>query len=488
MNESSQERLLLDTEPVALDRSKYESLIMQTAMSTNCSEEEAWATVKAHLEEALAQGQNTGGRRKVVAPALAKAEEPVARVTPSSDSAGIETTRQVDAPTRAVTMRERRRPEFERQPDGRLLLKLNGSPVSSVTADDLPHELRIAGQSLMEQLSLGMVTLEGEHPDAELLRSAAPAGIFDVGFTNDPVRQAAIAAIHQKQYQYPFQRDTVRILPTDFSKTSLFHVASNNTARRYCRDEMLGKVGDSTRIEYRGEELRHDDEMVFMQLLHVARGKRPFEAMHFNTAHFFRGSRGTGRILGAKDTASVSESLRRMRAGILVVTNTTTGKYFTLNVVKDLKGSTVDQTVMMDPVVVLLCSSFAAMDTDQLFSTSGVARQLFKYISTIPTSVSQLHPIKVTNLFELCYGTIESLENHYRESHPGVADAKVKIAISKKVSDFRRKNLPAALHSLKDDSVIVDFEIDPTTDKVAITRNPAAAPSVIEGPSQNEAS
>lgn len=487
MNESSQESLLLDSEPEALDRSKYKSLILQTAMSSNCSEEEAWATVKAHLEEALAQGQNTGSRRKAATSLQSKAADPVANKMPA---AVIDTPRQDEATTRPVTMRERRRPEFERQPDGRLLLKLNGSPVSSVTADDLPHELRIAGQSLMEQLSLGMVTLEGEHPDAELLRSAAPAGIFefDVGFSNDPVRQAAIAAIHHKQYQYPFQRDTVRILPTDFSKTSLFHVASNNTPRRYCRDEMLGKVGDSTRIEYRGEELRHDDEMVFMQLLHVARGRRPFEPMHFNTSHFFRGSRGTGRILGAKDTASVSESLRRMRAGILVVTNTTTGKYFTLSVVKDLKGSTVDQTVMMDPVVVLLCSSFAAMDTDQLFSTSGVARQLFKYISTIPTSISQLHPIKVTNLFELCYGTIESLENHYRESHPGVADAKVKIAISKKVSDFRRKNLPAALHSLKDDSVIVDFEIDPTTDKVAITRNPAAAPSVIEGPAQNEAS
>jgi hypothetical protein len=122
-----------------------------------------------------------------------------------------------------------------------------------------------------------------------------------------------------------------------------------------------------------------------------------------------------------------------------------------------------------------------------LFSTSGVARQLLKYLSTVPSPIERLHPIKITNLFELCYGKIQSLQNHYREGNPDKPESKVKIAISKKVSDFRRTTLPSALCSLRENGVIVNFVIDPESDKVTITRNAAASVTSVEGPEQSDA-
>jgi len=478
MSESLSETLLIDGEEVSIDRSEYQPLIEKTATDTNCSLEEAWAAVKDHLFDALSEKQRRGRRKVVVTPQPAIPARQIGAVPTEQSSAAVKPANT----TTAVVTTGRSHPAVEIAEDGRVMLRLNGSPVSAVRPEDLPLQLRSSSQSVMEMLAQGLIALEGEHPDAAILRAAMPTGPFESGLA-DPKRNAAIEIIRQKQYRFPFQKETVRLLPTDFNKTSLFHVASNNSPRRFCRDEMLGKVGDSIRIEYRGEELRHDDELVFMQLLHVARGKYPFEWVRFRNVPFIKGSRGTSRILSSKDVASVGESLLRLRNGLLVVTNMNSSQFFTLNLVKDLSGSNIDREVMIDPAVVLLCASFAAMDTEQLFATSGVARQLFKYISTIPTSIEQLHPIKITNLFELCYGTISSLEKHYRERNPGRSDAAVRIAISKKISDFRRSNLPAALKTLESADFIKRATIDDATDKVVIVRNPSAAANEIEGPS-----
>ncbi|CAJ6615032.1 TrfA family protein [Burkholderia pseudomallei] len=288
--------------------------------------------------------------------------------------------------------------------------------------------------------------------------------------------------IHQRQYRFPFHSDTVRIMATDLNKTSLFHVASNNTARRFCRDEPLGRIGETVSAVYRGEELRHDDELVLMQLMQVARGKYPYEWFSIFSVPFFKGSRGVTRRASSKDIDSVMESLARMRGGYLVVKSRS--NYITVNLIKDLAGSGSNHHVQIDPALIILYSSFTALDTDHLFKTSGVARQLLKYISTIPSEYEDTRPIKITSLFELCYGTLESLERHYRETNPGKTNAQVRVAMSKKLSDFRRKNLPAGLDNLKEMNIIRSYELDESTDKVVISRNPDASPvRVLAGPS-----
>jgi hypothetical protein len=481
---SQSETLIIDGQAVPVDRADYRSMIESTVRLNNCTDEEAWERVKDHLVAALTEENRRGGRRRPGNTQQA--------AQPASAGTGA-ATRAPAQPTGTGP----NRPEIIRRPGGRYVLRLYGAPISAVPADAIPEalaeKLSRSRKSLMEMAIEGEIEIEGEHDDAALLRAAAPSGVFDLEQGIDPLRQEAIDAVNQRQLQYPLHREKVRILPTDFSRTSLFHVASNNSKRRFYLDEMLGKIGDSIRIEYRGEELRHDDELVFMQLLHVARGKRPYQWMHFNISQFFRGSRGTKRILSVKDTESVAESLKRLRHGMLIVTNTNTGKFFICNLIKELQGDPANQSALIDPIMVLLCSSFAAINTDHLFSTSGVSRQILKYLSAIPSKIERLHPINVTSLFELCYGTIDSLLMHYREDNPEKPEQKVRIAISKKVSDFRRITLPTALEDLKRRGAIAEVHIDEVADKVTIIRNLSTITASVESmdepaklPSPNE--
>ena len=425
----------------------------------NCSHEEAWEHVKVHVAQLMAdQPRNSRKTMKSMEPRPA-------------------------APSRETPVPVGRAPRTSSEPflevaGGRCILHLNGAQLANAQAL-VPREiLQQCNDSILQAISEGLIELADEHPDAAVLRASAPTAL-DLGLF-DPVRNAAMAAIQQKQYKFPFHDPNVRIMPTDLNKTSLFHVASNNTPRRFCRDEPLGRIGASVSVTYRGEELRHDDELIFMQLLHVARGKYPYEWIYVENVPFFRGSRGVNRILSGKDVTNVEASLKRLRGALLCI-ESRTGLY-TVNLVKEWSTKGSQNRVVIDPVMVMLYLSFTAMDTDHLFQTTGVARQLLKYICTIPANYGRTHPIKIRSLFELCYGTLEALERYYREANPDKSEAKVRIAMSKKLSDFRRKNLRAGLEALKQLRVIVDFTINEEADKVVIVRTLDGAPGLLPEP------
>ncbi|ABO60254.1 hypothetical protein LA345_37145 (plasmid) [Burkholderia vietnamiensis] len=455
--------VLVNGAQVPIDKSEHTPLIQQTANDLNCSVEEAWEHVKHAVVRLLMENPRAArkGGRKETANAV---DVQPAVVSPAP---------------KPVTDTRPRMPRIEVEIDQRVL-HLNGAPANAIRELDrgelgLGHE-----ESVVEAITSGKIKLADEHPDVSILRAASPRFI-EFGAVSES-RRAAMETIHQRQYRFPFHSDTVRIMATDLNKTSLFHVASNNTARRFCRDEPLGRIGETVSAVYRGEELRHDDELVLMQLMQVARGKYPYEWFSIFSVPFFKGSRGVTRRASSKDIDSVMESLARMRGGYLVVKSRS--NYITVNLIKDLAGSGSNHHVQIDPALIILYSSFTALDTDHLFKTSGVARQLLKYISTIPSAYEDTRPIKITSLFELCYGTLDSLERHYRETNPGKTDAQVRIAMSKKLSDFRRKNLPAGLDNLKEMNIIRSYKLDESTDKVVINRNPDASPvRVLAGPS-----
>jgi len=462
MTDSSHDIVEVDGVQLPLSREEHEPLIAQTASQLGCTHDEAWERVKEHAAALLSGGEKPS-RKSGRAGKSASKSEPTEAPTADRPKLGRPTAEP---------------PFLDKSNDGRYVLHLNGSSLSSAVSL-LPEELaEECGGSIVEAIAKGLISLPSEHEDAGLLRSAAPQ-LFDYGLV-DPVRQAAIAAIQQKQYKFPFHEANLRIMSTDLNKTSLFHVASNNTPRRFCRDEPLGRIGDSVFVTYRGEELRHDDELIFMQLLHVARGKYPNELIPVKNVPFFRGSRGINRVVSSEDIDSVEQSLRRMRGAYLAIE--TKAGATTVNLLS-AKGRVGSETLIgIDPLMVILYQSFTAIDTDHLFQTSGIARQLLKFICTIP--YAQTHPIKILNLFELCYGTLEALERHYRETNPDKLPAQVRVAMSKKVSDFRRKNLRAGLDSLKAVGAILDYEIDEKNDKVVIYRDPSTVTGLLPAPDQ----
>lgn len=73
-----------------------------------------------------------------------------------------------------------------------------------------------------------------------------------------------------KIIQLPLWGDDKRGVPNEIIRSALFNVRNRNTARRDFKDEPIMVLGDGE-ITYRGEELRQDDEDVWLQLMHLAR-------------------------------------------------------------------------------------------------------------------------------------------------------------------------------------------------------------------------
>lgn len=65
--------------------------------------------------------------------------------------------------------------------------------------------------------------------------------------------------------------DQQRALPNEILRSALFNARNHKQPRRFLRDAEIPAIGNIN-ITYRGEELRQDDELVWMHLIHL--GKR----------------------------------------------------------------------------------------------------------------------------------------------------------------------------------------------------------------------
>lgn len=70
--------------------------------------------------------------------------------------------------------------------------------------------------------------------------------------------------------QLPIWPDAHRAIPNPFARSALFTVGNPRRKRSHFEQKTIATFGD-VKITYTGEELRQDDEDVFLQLLHISR-------------------------------------------------------------------------------------------------------------------------------------------------------------------------------------------------------------------------
>lgn len=340
--------------------------------------------------------------------------------------------------------------------------------IENISDEMLPPELQKNGIGVLEALNRGLVNLEGEHPLAQTLKNT----IENNQETAEQARQLINA--QAPGLQFKLWSETVKVMPSDLNRTSLFHVGSNNVRRRFCRNERLGRVGTGVSINYQGEELRLDsDGAVFKQLLHEARGKKPWDWIVIRKNDLIRGAKNTKRRLAGKDTDQLHDILMRLRGGLLLIQSSKRG-FITCNLLSDYENRLGDLYVRIDPRVVLLFDTYATLDERALHSLGSIAQKIYNYIQTVPHS--GVHPILISNLFELCYGTKKAILRELERTYSAQA---AETAFSKKFSDFRVKNLPAALDELVKHGLILSFNINKADQKVSIIKNPTS-PEVLE--------
>lgn len=71
--------------------------------------------------------------------------------------------------------------------------------------------------------------------------------------------------------QLPLWPEGRRAIPNLFVRSALFNARNKNTPRLYLKEAQIYVIGDHGSITYTGEELRQDDETVWLQLVQYAR-------------------------------------------------------------------------------------------------------------------------------------------------------------------------------------------------------------------------
>jgi hypothetical protein len=121
---------------------------------------------------------------------------------------------------------------------------------------------------------------------------------------NDPVKQVEELALKAMRRTYakareqelrttkqvvmlPFWSDKVRGIPNDVLRSALFNARNRRQKRVYFRGTDITVVGDG-RVTYRGEELRQDDELVWLQALHLAREQPLGQRIEFTPYSFVK--------------------------------------------------------------------------------------------------------------------------------------------------------------------------------------------------------
>ncbi|HDR9036010.1 TPA: TrfA family protein [Burkholderia vietnamiensis] len=134
---------------------------------------------------------------------------------------------------------------------------------------------------------------------AEPMKSAA-----DVIFANSPAivtrsaaqqaKQAAqqarleatiAASVANQQLSLPFWPANFRALPNEIFRSALFNARNKSRTREYLKEREIYVIGDG-RITYTGEELRQDDETVWLQLIQLAKSQPLGETVRFTARSF----------------------------------------------------------------------------------------------------------------------------------------------------------------------------------------------------------
>ena len=107
--------------------------------------------------------------------------------------------------------------------------------------------------------------------------------------------------------------DRTRVIPVDIAISALFTIGNNKVERRALQREPITILSRDYEMFYTGIELRQDDELIWLQLLHMARGyERPLGSPIYFTPSRFLGEIGKSR--NQENYKHLKESMARLQA------------------------------------------------------------------------------------------------------------------------------------------------------------------------------
>lgn len=144
-----------------------------------------------------------------------------------------------------------------------------------------------------------------------------------------PKEKSALAKGTYIVPQHQLWPEIARALPNELVRSALFNAKNRTDKRADFKDQPIAVIGGG-KINYRGEELRQDDQTVWLQLIHLARSQPLGEIVEF-TPNAFCSAIGWGT--GGKDFERLRKCLSRMQATALSIHSERLGRGVSLSMI-----------------------------------------------------------------------------------------------------------------------------------------------------------
>ena len=246
--------------------------------------------------------------------------------------------------------------------------------------------------------------------------------------------------------QLPEWPDTSRALPNEVVRSALFNIGNRNQPRRHFKNEELASLGNGV-IKYTGEELRQDDEIVWLHILNLVKQHKLGQCVEFLPYRFLK---DIGWPTNGGGAERLRNCLLRMSVTGLTVSSKRIGAAINVSLIRKFKW--IDEYtnqpyrqwhVWLEPeIVALFDPSFTThlnWETRKKLP-SGIATKLFSYWSSHKTPF----PEKISNLMTVCAAKMSA--KHFKAE------------------------LKTALQHLKDNGFLADYSIS-GTDVVSVIRS-----------------
>lgn len=214
--------------------------------------------------------------------------------------------------------------------------------------------------------------------------------------------------------QLPPWGDEIRCMPNEILRSALFNARNRNQPRRYFKNETIAIIDQSARISFTGEELRQNDELVWLQLIHLAKEVPTGSPVEFTPYSMVQSLRLTKSKPNSGHTERVWESLRRMQATSLAIHSKRLARGVSLSMIpkfewqEEATGARLTKwRVFIAPEMVELFGDvhFTHLQWKQrLDLPSGVATWLHGYLA----SHREPMPVKLSTLQKGCGCTTET--------------------------------------------------------------------------------
>ena len=247
--------------------------------------------------------------------------------------------------------------------------------------------------------------------------------------------------------------DAMRGAPNEIVRSALFSAKNRKQARENLKRAVVAVIGDG-QINYTGEELRQDDETVWLQLIHLARENGLATPFQFTPYSFCKSIRWP---LTGQSYDRLDKCMTRLQATSLKIVSKRLGDEISLSMLpgfqskrrKDGDGGL--WTVRMHDELVFLFSEFQYTRVEwqqRLALPEGLATWLHAYYA----SSREPYDVKIETLAVGAGLMVEAAEDTLLDVAARTAKTKERLRDVKKL-------IVKALEALKESGFLLDFEV-----------------------------